>query len=255
MIQKLEEIVKKHDGLLRLAKVNVDTQSDICAQLQVEVVPTTYFLFSGRTVDRITGIPEDRKIDEAVEKVLKMAGGKGVKPTLQAAEQALEAGNVAQAASLYTEILNNKQLKAEAVAIAGLALCALAEGKITVATALVQTLSDNYKDDLVNPLVKKALSAIDLASTAESGTDVSDLEAKVKQNPDDLQSMIDLASKYSSIRKTEQAIDVALKSIRKDKMFNEEAARKLLLKIFEALGPENPLTISGRKRLSSLWFL
>jgi len=253
--QKLEQIVKQHDGLLRLAKVNVDTQPDITAQMQIEVVPTIYTLFSGRTIEMLSGIPDDSKLEEATEKLFKLAGGKGVKPSLQAAEQALEAGNVGQAAFLFSEILNNKQLKSEAVALAGLSLCALAEGKVTVAKALVQTIRDNHKDDLNNAIVKKALSAADLASTAESGTDVEELENKVKQNPDDLQAMIDLATRYSSLGKAEQAIDMALKSIRKDKHFDEQAARKLLLKIFESLGPDNPLTISGRKRLSSLWFL
>jgi len=151
--------------------------------------------------------------------------------------------------------LNEPRFKSESIALAGLALCAVAENNIEVAKDLVATIKSQYPTELKLPFVAKGISSVELAIQASS-TNVSfdELIAKVKQNPDDLDSCFNLAVAYHSAGKSELAIDELLKLIKRNKTWQESKAKTMLQQIFEALGPTNELTKSGRKKFSNVWF-
>ena len=80
------------------------------------------------------------------------------------------------------------------------------------------------------------------------------MKAKAERDPKDLAAQFDLAGAYISSGDMEAGLDALLAIVERDRAWNEEAAKKKLLTVFEALGPAHPLTARGRRRLSSILF-
>src|SRR5690606_39875668 len=96
--------------------------------------------------------------------------------------------------------------------------------------------------------------ALELARKAGAAGDVADLQAKVEANPANLQARFDLALALAARDDKAGAVDQLLEIYRRDRNWNDEAARKQLIQLFDAWGPKDPHTIEGRRRLSSLMF-
>eukprot|EP01103_Thecamoeba_quadrilineata_P011903 TRINITY_DN2953_c0_g1_i1.p1 TRINITY_DN2953_c0_g1~~TRINITY_DN2953_c0_g1_i1.p1 ORF type:complete len:202 (-),score=51.65 TRINITY_DN2953_c0_g1_i1:55-660(-) len=169
----------------------------------------------------------------------------------------LEASDVPGATAAFNQLIEDKTLKSEAIGFAGLVRCALKDENLELAKELVTILRDKHKDSLDKNEVRQAISQVELASESGSskGANVEELKKKVSADPDDQQSRFDLAEAYLAKGHYEAAVDECLLMIKKEKRWNDEAARKLLLKIFEVAGLSSPLTTSARQRLSRVWFL
>ena len=140
----------------------------------------------------------------------------------------------------------------ETAAIAGLVRCLVAAGDLPEARELVDGLDD---DTLKDADVEGAISALSLAEQAgEADSDTAALQAQLAQDPGDHQARFDLAMAQHGAGRNEQAIDELIEIIRRDREWNEQAARQQLLKLFEALGHADPLSVAGRRKLSSILF-
>jgi len=140
----------------------------------------------------------------------------------------------------------------EVRAMAGLARCHLKAGRLEEAKAALDAVPDDKQAD---PDIAAVRSAVELAAdTAGAGGDLGALRARVDSNPADHQSRYDFALALYGAGDTAGALDQLLEVVRRDREWNDEAARKRLLKIFEALGPSDPLTVESRRRLSSILF-
>ena len=140
----------------------------------------------------------------------------------------------------------------ETAAIAGLVRCLVAAGDLPEARELVDGLDD---DTLKDADVEGAISALSLAEQAgEADSDTAALQAQLAQDPGDHQARFDLAMAHHGAGRNEQAIDELIEIIRRDREWNEQAARQQLLKLFEALGHADPLSVAGRRKLSSILF-
>ena len=132
----------------------------------------------------------------------------------------------------------------------------MAENNVETAEAIVKQIRQSYPKDLEHIEVKKALAAVDVAAQhAPVGAAQQELIDKVSKNPTDLQLKYDLAMSFFAANKYEKALEQAFDIIKQNKKWNDDAARKLVLKIFDALGPTDPLVKEGRRKLSNLWFL
>jgi len=252
---KLVDMVTKAGGRIRLAKLNVDECKEIAEQLQISSLPTVFGFYNARLIDGFVGMRKDEQIKEFVEKLLKQGGIQMANQYVTQGEILLKNNNIQEAAQLYTELLQASHLKAEAIALAGLARCALAEKNVSAAEDLIAQIKNNYSKDLENPEVKKAFAAVELATkNTQTNPDLKELEEKLAKNPNDLQSRYDLAVVQLQSGNHSEAIEHCFYLIQKEKHWQEDAARKLLLKIFDALGPKDPLVKSGKSRLGSLWF-
>jgi len=148
-----------------------------------------------------------------------------------------------------------KNLKAEAPALAGLVLVSLAENNLTTAQELIEQIKTNFSGDLNHTFVRKAFSAYELASQATGNKQqIQDLVTAVQNNPNDLQARYDLALAYFQHKQYEPALIQCLDLIKKNRDWQDQAARKLILKIFDVLGSKDPLTKKGRKQLANLLF-
>jgi putative thioredoxin len=250
----LEKAVKAMGGKIRLVKVNTDENPAVAQQLRVQSIPTVYGFVDGKGVDGFTGAQPESQIKAFIERVIQAGGGvAGPSPVDQALEQAgaaLAGGDAATAGAIYQQILQHDP--EEVRAMAGLAQSLLKEGHIDEARAVLDGVPVKKTND---PDVAAARSAIDLAaSTAALGGDASELRAKVEANPNDHQARLDFALALYAGQDAAGAIGELLEIIRRDREWNEEAARKQLINIFDALGPADPLVTESRRKLSSILF-
>jgi putative thioredoxin len=247
----LEKAVKEANGAVRMVKVNIDENPEIAQQMRIQSIPAVFAFKGGRPVDGFVGaLPESQ-----IKAFLKRLGGPAaaqpspIEMALEEAKAALEAGDTGTASALYGQILAREP--ANAVAAAGLAKGYLAAGDAAKAKQLLDGLpaeAQKHAD------VAAARAALDLASQAEGAGDTAALKTRLSQNPADHEARLDLATALFAGGQIEEAMDQLLELFKRDRKWNDEAARKQLVKFFEVLGPTHPQTILGRKRLSSLMF-
>ena len=176
-------------------------------------------------------------------------GPSPVEQALEQAEAALEAGDHHQAAALYSQILQHEA--DNKAALAGLVACQLAEGDLTGAREIVDSLEARGPEsaEFASVMAKLALQE----KAAEAGP-LDELRAKLAANQNDHQARFDLATALQAAGQAEEAAEELLSIIEKDRAWNDEAARKQLLTFFEAWGATDPVTLQARRRLSSLLF-
>ena len=242
----LEKTVRDAGGKVALVKINIDENPEIAQQLRIQSIPAVFAFDKGQPVDGFMGAQPESQIKRFVERLV---GPMGPSP-LEQAKDALDAGDFASASNIYGQIL--RQVPGEAAAIAGLVRCLVGAGDLQEARELVDGLDD---EALKNADVESAVSALALAEQAgEADGDTAELQARLAQDPGDHQARFDLAMAYHGAGCNEQAIDELIEIIRRDREWNDEAARQQLLKLFEALGHADPLTVAGRRKLSSILF-
>ncbi len=246
----LEKAVRHAGGLVRMVKINIDENQELAAQLRIQSIPTVYAFKGGRPVDGFTGALPESQIKSFVDRLLA-----GHKPPLDAAleqaEQALKSGDAETAYAIYNEI--SAQEPDSTKALAGMIRALVALGHAEEAQAMIDGLTPEMLRDTN---IAAAVSAVELASqgSAVEILDTSALEARIAANPKDHQARLDLATACYGAGRAEEAIDQLVESVRRERGWNDEAARKQLVKIFDALGPTDPLTVAGRRKLSSVLF-
>jgi putative thioredoxin len=251
----LERAVIAAGGKVQLVKIDIDKNQMLASQLRIQSIPTVYAFFQGRPVDGFQGAVPESEIKEFIERLTQAAGAAGTgQPNNQEqdyvaiGEAALEGGDVAAAAQLFAQ---GVQADPENLAaIAGLARCHLALGdKEQARQTLAMAPEDKHKD----PALSGVVAALSLAEDNQDG-DVGELQARLQSNPDDLDLRFELAGAQLGAGAMEEAMEQLLAIIERDREWNEEAARKKLLTVFEALGQGHPATLRGRRKLSSILF-
>ncbi len=247
----LERLVKQYGGKVRLVKVNVDENQDLAQQFRVQSIPAVYGFKGGRPVDGFMGALPESQLKQFVDR-LTGGGGSPVDEALAEADALAKEGQNEEALTIYQEILAEDPVHVKALA-----------GALRAYVALNQ--DDTAREVIAKlpPAVQKApdiqgvQAALDLkAATANTGNadEVAALEAKIAADPKDMQSRLDLAMARFGAGEREKAVDDLLAMVKADRAWNEQAARKQLVKFFDAFGPTDPLTSSGRRRLSAILF-
>jgi len=244
----LEKLVRQAAGAVRLAKVNIDENQALAGQLRVQSVPTVYAFVSGQPVDAFVGAQPESQIKAFIGR---LTGGarSPVDEMLDQAREALAGGDAETAAQVYSQVLAEDSVNA--AAIAGMIRCFVALGDAGAARQVIDGLDPEVA---ATEEVRAAASAVELAEQGSDTGDIAGLRAQVAADADDHQARYDLAVALYGAGQTEAAIDELLDIVRRDRTWNEEAARKQLLKVFDTLGTSDPLTVASRKRLSSILF-
>ena len=246
----LEEAVTK-SGKVKLAKINIDENQQIAAQLRVQSVPTVYAFIQGQPVDGFQGAQAPSAITEFISKLVSMSpGAPDISALLEAGDAALSQGDGAAAMEAFQQALASLPESFEA--LVGMIKSMAALGDVEGAQEIINALDD---DQLEKPLMREAIAAVELASKAgEASGEVSDLQAAIAADENNLQAHHDLAIALFAAGDKEGAMDALLQSLKKDRDFNEGAAQKQLLEFFDAIGPADPLVIKARRKLSSYLF-
>jgi len=252
----LEKAVAEAKGAVRLVKIDIDKNQQLAAQMRFQSIPAVYAFFQGRPVDGFVGALPDSQVKAFVRKLAEIGGpggddeGAAIEDALAEAEAALEAGDAGTAGAIFNQVLAHEPDNLRG--LTGLVRGLVAAGELKRAReALARIPADKQADAAVG----KARAALELAEQAAGAAgQLSELQAKVAGNPADHQARFDLAVALYATGQQEAALDELLEIVRRDRAWNEEAARKQLVKYFEAQGPTHPLTLTGRRRLSSLLF-
>ena len=248
----LEKTVRAANGAVRMVKLNIDENPEIAQQMRVQSIPAVYAFKDGRPVDGFVGALPESQVKQFVQRVSAGKGGAAspVEEAMTMAKEALQAGDPASAGGLYSQILQRDPGNVEAQA--GLARAMIAKGDLAKAR---QALDRVAKEDSHHADIVAARTALDLAEQAQKAmASAGKLRARLAKNADDHEARLELATALFGSGEREAAIDELLGLFKRDREWNDQAARKQLVKFFEAMGGADPLTLSGRRRLSSLMF-
>jgi len=215
----------------------------------IQSIPAVIAFVNGQPADGFMGALPESQVTAFLERLLKEPIGGEEKNVLKAADDALAANDFAGAADLYAQVL--AQDNTNVAALAGLARCYVGTGSIDQAKKTLALVPEAKRQDAA---VAAAQAVVDLAEQAKSVGPVDDLQAKVAADPKDYQSRFDLAVALSAKGERESAMDHLIEIVKRDRKWNDDGARKQLVQFFEAWGPADEATVSGRRRLSSILF-
>ncbi|MCB9983717.1 MAG: co-chaperone YbbN [Rhodospirillales bacterium] len=254
LMPTLERVVNAAGGEVLLAKVNLDHNPELAQALRVQSVPTVFAFFGGRPVDAFQGAQPESSVQAFVDRLVQAArasqpGAIDIDEMLKIAAEGLAAGDLQTAQSAYAQIL--QQDEKNAPAYAGMVRTFIAADMVEQARGLI----DNAPEEIAKSSdFAAARTALELAQNAPSSRELRALEQKVQAHPEDMDAKCALAEVQFGAGQKDAAIETLLAAIVQDREWNDQEARKTLLRFFEALGNADPLTIAGRKKLSRLLF-
>ena len=248
----LEKAVRAAKGKVKLVKMNIDQHPAIPGQMGIQSIPAVIAFVNGQPADGFMGAIPESQVNAFIEKLTRgvpAAGEPSIAEILKEADALLAEGDPAGAAQVYAEALS---LDATNIAaLAGLAKCYVTTGAVDQAKNTLAIVPESKRND---PAVKAVQAAIDLAEQAKAVGPIGELEQKVAANPLDHQARFDLATALNATGKRSDATTQLLEIVKRDRKWNDDAARKQLVQFFEAWGGADEATIEGRKRLSTILF-
>ncbi len=246
----LEAAVTGAKGKVKLVKIDVDKNQAIAAQLRIQSIPTVYAFWQGQPVDGFQGMVPASELKAFIDRVSALGGDGGLADAIEAAEQMLAEGAFADAAETFAAILGEEP--ENAAAYGGLARTHLAAGELDQAQAFLDAAPTKITK---SQEVEAARAQLELARQAASAGPEDDLRRAVAAEPENRQARFELALALHAAGKVDEAVDCLLDLFRLDRDWNDGAAKAQLFTIFEALKPQDPIVLKGRRRLSSMIFI
>ncbi len=251
----IERVVASHDGKVRLVKINVDENQALAGQMGIQSIPAVFAFSGGKPVDGFMGALPESEIRRFVDNILKSApagetsGAPDLAEVLKTAAGAAATGDLATAQQIYGAILQQQPDNVDA--LLGLADLHRKVGQIDqVKTVLVSIPEQARKRADYQALAK----AVALAEEAAEVGSVEELEKRIAADANDNQARYDLALALNAKGRHVEAAEALVALMRRDRDWNEDAARKKLLELFESWGAKDPATIKGRRLLSAALF-
>lgn len=254
----LEDAIARANGAVKMAKINVDDNQDLAQAMRVQSIPTVYAFFQGQPVTAFTGVRSQSELDSLMDQLVKLAkqgapDAVDVPATLALAAQSMALGDIPTAQGYYAQVLGQDENNEAAYA-----------GMIRSFVALPDLEQAQYMlDDAPEAIAKTpefaaARIAVEMAANAPQMGELEKIAKAVEGSPDDNQMRFDYAVALFGAGQKKEAVDQLLEIIRRDRgkeaKWEDDKARQHLLKLFEAMGPSDPETLAGRRKLSSLLF-
>lgn len=250
---QLEDAVRSAKGAVKMVKVNVDDAQMIAGQLQIQSIPTVYAFYKGQPIDGFQGAVPQSEIKAFIDRVVKAAGGEapgaGLEEAVATAEEMLAEGAATDAAQTFAAVLGEDPQNA--TAYGGLARAHIALAELDQAEAI---LNGAPAEISASTEIEAAFAQLELARQAEGAGPLDELNAALAANPDDLQKRFDLAQAMHANGDAEAAVNELLEIFRRDREWNDGAAKAQLFTIFDAMKPNDPIMLNGRRKLSSMIF-
>lgn len=249
----LEAGVKEAKGAVKMVKVDVDQNQQIAGQLQIQSIPTVYAFYKGKPIDAFQGALPASEIKGFIDKLIAESGGEvdeGLGDAIAAAEAMLEEGEAEDALQTFQAILGEEPNNP--AAYAGLMRSHLAMEQLEQVTEL---LTDAPEELNGLPEIEAIRAQLELLLQAADTGPAAELQAAVDANADDHQARLDLAVALHASGDAQGAVDQLLELFRRDREWNDGAAKTQLFTVFDALKPDDPVVLNGRRKLSSMIFL
>jgi putative thioredoxin len=242
---------------VKLAKVNVDENRTIAAQFRVQSIPTVYAVFQGQLVADLTPARTEGQLTRALDQILSQLPIEGeaqqaeaeIQPLIEMGEEILGTGDAARAVSIFQQIMDMAPDNVEV--ISGLARALVAAGSVDEARMLLDSLDEKPASD---PAIARARSALTLAEAVPASAETAEFEQRIAADPEDHEARYELAAALMANGDRDGAADQLFEIIRRDRDWNEGAARKRLLQFLEVVGVEDPWAGQQRRRLSAILF-
>jgi putative thioredoxin len=245
----LEAAVNAAGGKVKMVKVNVDENQQIAGQLRIQSIPTVYAFHDGQPVDGFQGALPPSQVNQFVDKMAALATEGPLAAAIAAAEEMLEAGALEDAAQTFAAIIEEDEKMA--AAYGGLARAQIALGDLDQAEAVLNGAPAEISAAVE---IEAVFAKIALARQAAEAGPVEELRGQVAADPDNHQARFDLAKALHAADDVQGAVDELLELFRRDRDWNEGAAKTQLFTIFDALAANDPVMLAGRRKLSSLMF-
>lgn len=241
---------------VKLAKIDVDKDKLIAAQFRIQSIPTVYAIYRGQPVADLTNYRSEGQLKSALDQLLAQLKIEGegaaaeaeIEPLVAMGEQILAEGDSARAVNVFRQIQEMAPERADVVG--GLARALIAAGEIDEARAVIESAPEDVRK---KPEVARASAALELASAAPAA-DSSALDARLAADPDDHEARFELAGARMAAGDRDGAADALLELIRRDRDWNEGAARTRFLQLLEAQGLGDPWSREQRRKLSAVLF-
>ena len=246
----LEAAVTAAKGKVKLVKIDVDQNQMVAGQLRVQSIPTVYAFWQGQPVDGFQGALPASEIKKFIDKLADLGGDGGLADALAAAEEMLDQGAFEDAVETFAAILGEEP--ENAAAYGGLARSHIAAGALEEAETLLNAAPAAIA---ASKEVEAAKAQLELARQAANAGPEAELRAEVEADPSNHPARFDLAVALNASGKVEEAVDELLELFRRDREWNEGAARTQLFTLFDALKPQDPIVLKGRRKLSSMIFV
>jgi len=245
----LEKVVSEAKGAVLLAKINVDENQELAGQLGIQSIPTVVAFKGGRPVDAFAGALSESEVKKFIARLGAPPQKPDAKAAVEAAEAALVSGEAARAAEIFSHVLAADA--SNLAALSGLARAHLRLGQAEEAKRLLATVP---KEKMSDPAVAAALSQLAFAGKAADPSKLGAFRDEIETNPKNFQARYDWAEALFAAGEKDAAAEQLFYIIANARAWNEDAARKLLVKMFEAAGPKDPFTLAARRKLSSLLY-
>ena len=246
----LEKLTREGKGKIKLVKIDIDKSPEVASQMRVQSIPAVFAFVDGRPVDGFMGALPESQVKQFIAKLSKMGGrAEQIEAALVMARESLEKEEFEAVIDMANQIIEVEATQAEAYALKARAELAL--GMLDLAA---QTLAAVPADKAQDANVISAMAALDLALNPVDTSELSRLEAVILKSPDDYPARVEFAVILNGLNQRIEAIDQLIYVIRKDRNWNDDAARKQLVSLFEAWGPKDEATLVGRRKLSSVLF-
>ncbi|MBZ9648655.1 tetratricopeptide repeat protein [Sphingobium sp. 3R8] len=242
---------------VKLVKVNVDENGFIASQFRVQSIPTVYAVFQGQPVADLTQARTEGQLKQYLDQLLSQlpiesdekAQLQEIAPLIAMGEEVLAAGDAERALSVFGQIAEMAPDNVEVAS--GLARALVALGRLDEAEAVLDALP---ADVARNVAIDQARAAIALARDVKPVADLSSVQARVEADPDDHDARFELAGGLMANGDRDGAAEALLEIVRRDRAWNDGAARAQLLTIFDAVGLEDPWVSAQRRKLSQILF-
>jgi len=244
----LENLVNKKDGKVILAKINVDENQGIAAQLNIQSIPTVYGFVDGKPVDAFQGAQPESKIEIMINKLIDAAPGNEVPKLLEEADNLFKDQKFQEAQQIYETLVGMDPGNPKV--ISGLLRCLVQLKKYDDAKEMMESLDDETLNNEEIAKINRLLS--NMGDNAES--DIEELKTVVSKEPNNKEKRFELAEKYLSSNEIELGFNELLTIYEQDAKWNDEAAKKKLLEYFDMLGFNDPNVVEAREKLSSIMF-
>ena len=245
----LEKVVNKKNGKIILAKINVDENQGIAAQLNIQSIPTVYGFVDGKPIDAFQGAQPESKIEMMVDKMIDATPGNEIPKLVADAEQLYKDQKFEESLSLYEQLVGIDSGNPKI--IAGLLRCLIQLKRFDDAKEMFESFD---KSIIENEEISKIRKLLDSSNDKNGNLSNEKLIKEVIANPQDKGLRYKLAESYLSTNEIKKAFDELLKIFEQDPNWNESAAKKKLLEFFDILGFNDPNVIEARKKLSSMMF-
>jgi putative thioredoxin len=246
----LEKLTREGKGKIKLVKVDIDKSPEVASQMRVQSIPAVFAFVDGRPVDGFMGALPESQVKQFISKLSKMGGrAEQIEAALAMARESFEKNEFDAVVDMANQIIEVETTQAEAYA-----LKARAEIELGLLDLATQTLSTVPTDKLQDANIISAKAALDLALNPVDTSELTRLEAVIAKTPNDYEARVQFAVILNGSNQRMEATDQLIYVIRKDRSWNDDAARKQLVAFFEAWGPKDEATLAGRRKLSSVLF-